>query len=107
MTEKTDPSRPKLHNFLAERGLDHFQGAVLLGCSGEYVRRMCLPLDNPRRSVPSKALRRQFSDRTGGAVGEGDWHQPGADLADSSARASQAENVPRETFVKNSAGAAP
>lgn len=76
MTEKTDPSRPKLHNFLTQRDLDHFQGAALLGCSGEYVRRMCLPFDDPRRSVPSKTLRRQFSERTAGAVGEGDWDRP-------------------------------
>lgn len=73
MTDIKDPSRPKLHSFLAARELDHFQGAALLGCSGEYVRRMCLAFDDPRRCVPSERMRRQFSEKTGGDVGVDDW----------------------------------
>ncbi len=73
MSDEPAAQRPKLHHFLAERGWDHYHGAALIGCSGEYVRRMCLPLHDPRRCVPSRRLRQTIAERTDGKVGLDDW----------------------------------
>jgi len=75
MTQSEGP-RPKLHDFLTGLGLDHYGGAALIGCSGEYVRRLCLPYDSPRRCQPSLQMRQRIARATGGAVGEGDWTPP-------------------------------
>ena len=76
MIETPEPPRPKLHAFLTGQGWDHYQGAALIGCSGEYVRRMCLPFGDPRRCNPSGRMRRRIAEKTAGVIGEGDWDGP-------------------------------
>ena len=67
---------PKIAQFLAEHGMDHFQGAALFECSGEYVRQMCLPFDTARRRVPSSRLKARIAEKTAGVVGVDDWQPP-------------------------------
>lgn len=66
-------ARPKLAAWIASQEKDHYWAAALIGCSGEYVRRLCLPLSDPRRSLPSMRIRRQIAEATAGAVAITDW----------------------------------
>lgn len=67
---------PPLALWLERRGLDNYQAADLIGCSGEYVRRMCLPFENPRRCKPTRRMALQIERATGGEVGVDDWSAP-------------------------------
>lgn len=66
---------PKLAAFMAQQAppLDRYQMAELIGCSGEYVRLLCLPYGDPRRARPSQRMRGKIADATRGAVGLDDW----------------------------------
>lgn len=76
MTICLESTLPPLALWLERQGLDNFGAAALIGCSGEYVRRMCLPFENPRRCTPTRRMAERIARATGGEVGVGDWVAP-------------------------------
>lgn len=73
MTICPEMTLPPLALWLERKGMDNYQAAELIGCSGEYVRRMCLAFENPRRCKPTRRMALKIERATGGEVGLADW----------------------------------
>jgi hypothetical protein len=71
-----DPiQRPKLALFLWERDLGLKEAGQALGRSHEYVRRVCLPFNDPRRTFPDDEFLARVEAFTEGAVTQADFMQ--------------------------------
>lgn len=68
--------RPKLARFLWERDICFRSAAEALGRSREWVRRVCLPFDDPRRLVPVEVDIERIVAWTRGEVSAGDFYRP-------------------------------
>jgi hypothetical protein len=72
--------RPGFDGWLRLHRRDYTWAAEKLGCSREYVRRMCLPFADAARAEPSGPMVRQVLRLTAGAVRPEDWHPPVSDI---------------------------
>jgi hypothetical protein len=73
MTTEPPVNLPPIAVWLAAEGKDRHWLAAVAPCSAEYVRQWCLPLDDVRRSVPSRRMRLRIERVTDGVVGPDDW----------------------------------
>ncbi len=69
-------SRPKFAQFLWSRDLDFVQAGRALGRTKEWVRRICLPFDDPRRRIPSSEDMRLIFDWSQGEISPADFYPP-------------------------------
>ena len=76
----TPHPRPAFDGWLNLHRKDYAWAAPLLKRSREYVRRICLPFDDPDRLDPSGRVIRNIIRLTKGAVRGDDWHPPVAQL---------------------------
>lgn len=60
--------RPALDRFLSERKIAYRQAAVPLQTTGETLRLICLPFDDPQRRVPNKELMERIWRWTAGQI---------------------------------------
>lgn len=65
--------RPKFAGFLFDRDMTFRDAAKVLPCSHEQIRRICLPIADPDRQLPSDKLREAIASWTRGQIGVGDW----------------------------------
>lgn len=74
MEPAPDPiHRPKLALFLWERDLRLKDAGEALKRSHEYVRRVCLPFDDPARTIPDDEFLARVEAYTGGLVTKADF----------------------------------
>lgn len=66
--------RPSLAKFIWERGLDYRAAGEALGRTGEWVRLVCLPFNDPRRRVPETEDMRRIFDWSGGQIAPADFY---------------------------------
>lgn len=76
----TPHPRPAFDAWLTLYRKDYAWAAGRLKRSREYVRRICLPFDDPARLDPSARVVRDIIKLTGGAIRADDWHPPVADI---------------------------
>ena len=71
-------ARPKWAAFLVARGygMDDPDVMLVVGCSREYVRRLGLPWDHPKRRDPTADEIARIKAWTCGEISEGDWRPP-------------------------------
>lgn len=77
--EQTPPSasrRPKLWRYYRDRSLTAQQVGDAFGRTREWVRRVTLPFDDPRRQVPSPDDIARAFDWSGGEITPADWYAP-------------------------------
>lgn len=79
-TLPTPQPRPAFDGWLRLHRKDYAWAASLLGVSREYVRRLCLPFNDPSRALPGGKLVEKIIRLTGGAVRGDDWHPPVAEI---------------------------
>ncbi|MFN3352614.1 MAG: hypothetical protein ACK4Z5_03310 [Brevundimonas sp.] len=72
--------RPAFDGWLRLHRRDFAWAAERLGCTREYVRRLCLPFSDEDRAEPSGRMVRQIVRLTSGAVRPDDWHPPISDI---------------------------
>lgn len=72
--------RPAFDAWLRLRRLDYTWAGKQLSRTREYVRRICLPFDDPNRLDPSARVIRDIIKLTEGAVRADDWHPPVAEI---------------------------
>ena len=70
-----DP-RPKLAQYLFDRGMTYREASVPLETTHETVRRMCLPFSDPQRRVPRPPLMTRIQAWTQGEISPADFYQP-------------------------------
>lgn len=68
--------RPAFAQFLWDRGVSHRVAAAAIERSHEYVRRICLPFGDPKRTVPDQETMRRIEAYTCGAITEKDFAEP-------------------------------
>lgn len=68
--------RPKLHGWLAARGMRQTDLAARWNITPQGVSRYLLPFGNPRRIVPTEAQIADVLRWTQGEVGAADWYPP-------------------------------
>jgi hypothetical protein len=66
--------RPRLAQFLWERDISFREAGRALDRTGEWVRLICLPFDDPRRRIPDLQDIQRIYDWTGGEVTAGDFY---------------------------------
>lgn len=66
--------RPSLAKFIWERGLDYRAAGEALGRTGEWVRLVCLPFDDPRRRVPETEDMRRIFEWSAGQIAPSDFY---------------------------------
>ncbi|HEX7887290.1 MAG TPA: hypothetical protein VF474_15035 [Phenylobacterium sp.] len=69
-------NRPKLARFLWDRDLGYAAAGEHLGRSGEWVRLVCLPFDDPRRRIPDADDMARIHAWTLGEVTPADFYRP-------------------------------
>lgn len=69
-------SRPAFAQFLWDRGISHRDAAAALDRSHEYVRRICLPFDDPNRRVPDDETLERIGEYTRGEITKRDFEEP-------------------------------
>lgn len=66
--------RPRLAKFLWERDISFREAGKALDRTGEWVRLICLPFDDPRRRIPDLQDMERIFAWTGGEVTAGDFY---------------------------------
>jgi len=66
--------RPRLAQFLWERDISFREAGRALDRTGEWVRLICLPFDDPRRRIPDLQDMERVFNWTGGVVTAGDFY---------------------------------
>ena len=72
--------RPKLAQWLWERGLVFRDVEADLGRSYEYIRQVCLPFSDPARKQPDDAFIERAESFTAGEVTRKDFDPPETDV---------------------------
>ena len=72
--------RPAFDGWLRLVSRDYAWAGQKLKRSREYIRRLCLPFDDPNRAKPGGGLVEEIARLTSGAVTGDDWHLPAAEL---------------------------
>lgn len=70
--------RPPLWRGLVERGIEFRQAGSVLGCSGEFVRLICLPYSDRRRVRPGPEIAQRIEAWTGGEIVPASFDAPQA-----------------------------
>ena len=68
--------RPALAHWLWVRGILLREAGVVLECSYEQVRVICLPFGDENRRVPGEALLERIVEWTGGEITAADFYPP-------------------------------
>lgn len=74
MTPPVHRPRPRLARWLFDHDMTDVDAGRRLGCTGEYVRLICLPFDDPNRRVPGKRIMERVLSVTNGAVRPDDFY---------------------------------
>lgn len=83
-TNQTPPvaaKRPKLWRYYRDRSLTAQQVGDAFGRTREWVRRVTLPFDDPRRQVPSPEDIARAFEWSAGEITPSDWYPPELSVA--------------------------
>lgn len=69
-------SRPRFAHWIWARGLRLREVGTKIGCSGEYVRRICLPFEHPDWRPPNPKVLAAIVDWTAGEFSAADFYPP-------------------------------
>ncbi|ADK99406.1 hypothetical protein [Brevundimonas subvibrioides] len=95
--------RPKLHRWLADRGLGARALAERWSITPQGASRYLLPFDHPKRIVPSEALIGDVLNWTLGEIGAADWYPvalAGGPLRGSTGYAAEVVSLPATNAVR-------
>lgn len=81
--------RPKLAKFLWDRDVKFAAAGEALGRTGEWVRLICLPFDDPRRRVPDAKDLERIHTWTNGEITPADFYPPHLNQPAASAEAAE------------------